>query len=292
VLYVWIDALSNYITALGYGSGDDALFKKYWPADVHLIGKEIMWFHTVYWPAILFSLSLPLPKKVYAHGWWTAEGRKMGKSTGNFIDLEKLRAITSAYSEDALRYYMLRAAPFGSDLDFAQADFDKAFNELANVVGNCLNRTIKMIGQYRDGVLPPVGDADAAVDDPLVAQTEKLANALQNAYDRLALQECATLPVELARATNGYIDATAPFKLRKEPDKAKRLDTVLHRAAQAIKNALVGLLPVLPEKAAAGLRQLGVDPAGRTFAELLDTPLAPGHKLGEGVPLFPKVETK
>jgi len=291
VLYVWIDALSNYITALGYGSGDDALFKKYWPADVHLIGKEIMWFHTVYWPAILSSLGLPLPKKVYAHGWWTAEGRKMGKSTGNFIDLEKLRAITSAYSEDALRYYMLRAAPFGSDLDFAQADFDKAFNELANVVGNCLNRTIKMIGQYRDGMLPAVGDADAAVDDPLVAQTEKLANALQNAYDRLALQECATLPVELARATNGYIDATAPFKLRKEPDKTKRLDTVLHRAAQAIKTALVGLLPVLPEKAAAGLRQLGVEPAGKTFAELLTTPLAPGHKLGEGVPLFPKVET-
>jgi methionyl-tRNA synthetase len=295
VLYVWIDALSNYITALGYGSDSapstqhSALFQKYWPADVHLIGKEIMWFHTVYWPAILFSLGLPLPKKVYAHGWWTAEGRKMGKSTGNFIDLEKLRAITSTYSEDALRYYMLRAAPFGSDLDFAQADFDKAFNELANVVGNCLNRTIKMIGQYRDGALPPIGDADAAVDDPLVAQTEKLAGALQDAYARLALQECATLPVELARTTNGYIDATAPFKLRKEPDKAKRLDTVLHRAAQAIKNALVGLLPVLPEKAAAGLRQLGVDPAGKTLVELLNTPLAPDHRLGEGVPLFPKV---
>src|SRR4051812_2383496 len=160
VLYVWIDALSNYITALGYGSDDNTLFKRYWPADVHLIGKEILWFHTVYWPAILFSLGLPLPRQVFAHGWWTAEGRKMGKSTGNFIDLDKLRAISSAYSQDALRYYMLRAAPFGSDLDFAQADFDKSFNELANVVGNCPNRTVKMIGRYRDGVLPAVGDVE------------------------------------------------------------------------------------------------------------------------------------
>ena len=291
VLYVWIDALSNYITALGYGSDDDARFRRYWPAEVHLIGKEIMWFHTVYWPAILFSLGLPLPKTVFAHGWWTADGKKMGKSTGNFIDLEKLRGLTSTYSEDALRYYMLRAAPFGNDLDFVQADFDKAFNELANVVGNCLNRTIKMIGQYRDGVLPAAGDVEA-LDDMLIAQTEKLAPALHDAYARLALQECATLPVELARATNGYIDATAPFKLRKEPDKAKRLDTVLNRAAQAIKNALVGLMPVLPEKAAAGLRQLGVDAVGRTLDELLNTPLAPGHKLGDGVPLFPKVEGK
>src|SRR5215212_6653723 len=116
VLYVWIDALSNYITALGYGGDDDSRFRKYWPADVHLIGKEILWFHTVYWPAILFSLGLDLPRQVFAHGWWTAEGRKMGKSTGNFIDLEKLRVISTTYSEDALRYYMLRAAPFGADL--------------------------------------------------------------------------------------------------------------------------------------------------------------------------------
>jgi methionyl-tRNA synthetase len=289
VLYVWIDALSNYITALGYGSDDDSLFKKYWPADVHLIGKEILWFHTVYWPAILFSLGLELPRQVFAHGWWTAEGRKMGKSTGNFIDLEKLRVIATNYSQDALRYYLLRAAPFGNDLDFAQTDFDKAFNELANVVGNCLNRTLKMIGQYRDGLLPPIGEVED-VDNHLVEQTAKLPAALTDAYRRLALQECALLPVELARATNGYIDATAPFKLKKDESKAKRLDTVLNRSAQAIKTALVALLPVLPEKAAAGLAQLGISIEGRTLNELLTTPLPPGHKLGEGKPLFPKVE--
>jgi methionyl-tRNA synthetase len=291
VLYVWIDALSNYITALGYGSDDQSRFKEFWPADVHLIGKEILWFHTVYWPAILFSLGLPLPKQVFAHGWWTAEGRKMGKSTGNFIDLEKLRDISSKYSQDALRYYLLRAAPFGSDLDFSHADFDKSYNELANVVGNCLNRTIKMIGRYRDGVVPDISEDDA-IDEHLVAQTAKLASNIEQAYEKLELQQCALLPVELARATNGYIDATAPFSLAKDPAKTKRLDTVLNRSANAIKSALVALLPVLPEKAAAGLSQLGVATDGKTISELLKSDLAHGHKLGEGQPLFPKLEVK
>src|SRR4051812_16312613 len=116
VLYVWIDALSNYISALGYGTDEEAPFRKFWPADVHLIGKEILWFHTVYWPAILFSLNIELPKQVFAHGWWTAEGRKMSKTEGNFIDLEKLRTVIANHSLDSLRYYLLRAAPFGSDL--------------------------------------------------------------------------------------------------------------------------------------------------------------------------------
>ncbi|HYO08093.1 MAG TPA: methionine--tRNA ligase [Tepidisphaeraceae bacterium] len=289
VLYVWIDALSNYITALGYASGDEAQFRQYWPADVHLIGKEILWFHTVYWPAILFSLDLPLPRQVFAHGWWTSGGRKMGKSLGNFIDLDKLRSVIDTYSLDALRYYLLRAAPFGSDLDWTDADFAKSFNELANVVGNCLNRTIKMVGRYRDGVLPAVGETGDA-DAHLVEQTGRLAVSVTDAYARLELQQCALLPVELARATNGYIDATAPFSLAKDPAKASRLDTVLNRSAQAIKNALVALLPVLPEKALAGLQQLNVPVEGRPLAELLASELPPGHKLGDGQPLFPKVD--
>jgi methionyl-tRNA synthetase len=291
VLYVWIDALSNYITALGYASDDETLFRKFWPADVHLIGKEILWFHTVYWPAILFSLGLPLPKQVYAHGWWTAEGRKMSKSLGNFIDLEKLREIVKTYSEDALRYYLLRAAPFGSDLDFSDADFHKAFNELANVVGNCLNRTVKMIGRYRGGALPAVGERDDSAEASLVDATDKLPARLADAYRKVELQSCATLPVELARATNGYIDATAPFSLAKDPAKSARLDTVLNLSAQAIYRALVGLLPVCPDKAAEGLRQLGVEPAGKTLDQLFSASLPARQKVGEGKPLFPKVET-
>src|SRR5690606_35197566 len=152
--YVWIDALSNYITALGYGQNDDARYRRYGPG-VHLIGKEILWFHTVDLAAMLLSIGEPLPSQVFAHRRWTGAGKKTSKSMGNFIDLEKLRAVIRDYSLDALRYYLLTAAPFGNDLNWTDADFHKSFNELANVVGNCLNRVLKMTGKYRGGVLPP-----------------------------------------------------------------------------------------------------------------------------------------
>jgi methionyl-tRNA synthetase len=288
VLYVWIDALSNYITALGYASADETLFKEFWPADLHVIGKEILWFHTVYWPAILFSLDLPLPKKVYAHGWWTSGGRKMSKSMGNFIDLQKLRETIAAYSLDALRYYLLRAAPFGSDLDWTESDFTKSFNELKNVVGNCLNRTIKMIDRYRGGVLPECGELQA-IDRELLAQGEQLRDKLSAAYEAVELQQCAELPVQLARATNGYIDATEPFKLAKDASQATRLNTVLNVATRSIHRALVGLLPILPQKAVEGLAQLKVNAGEKTLAWLYENPPAAGTKLGDATPLFPNL---
>jgi methionyl-tRNA synthetase len=289
VIYVWIDALTNYITALGYESADDSLFKKFWPG-AHVIGKDILWFHTVYWPAMLFSLNLPLPKKVVAHGWWTAEGKKMSKSLGNVIDIPRIRALAETHSLDAVRYYLLRAAPLGSDLDWSDTDFNKAFNELANVLGNCLNRTIKMIGRYRDGKIPAAGPLEQ-IDNDLIARAGSLQSDLDRAYENFHLQDAATLPIELARATNGYIDATAPFSLAKDPTKEQRLNTVLNLSAQSIKNALVALLPILPEKAAAGLAQLNVETKGKTLAQLLTTPLSPGHQLAEGQPLFPKIDT-
>ena len=288
VLYVWIDALSNYITALGYGSKDDSLFKRYWPADVHLIGKEIMWFHTVYWPAMLFSLGLEPPRRVFAHGWWTAEGRKMGKTLGNFIDVEELHRIISAYGLDALRYYMLKAAPFGNDLDWKKVEFVAAYNELGNVLGNCLNRIMTMVPKYRAGVVPAATDLQD-IDHTLADRIARFPADLAKAYDDLALQQCALLPIELARATNGYIDATAPFKLAKDPAMSARLDTVLNLATRAIYTALVAMLPVLPGKATAGLAQLGVDANERTLSDLMSMKL-PGHKLAQGSPLFPKVE--
>jgi len=291
VVYVWIDALSNYITALGYGSQDESRFKKYWPADVHLIGKEILWFHTVYWPAMLFSLGLPLPKQVFAHGWWTANGMKMGKSTGNFIDLEKLRELIGKYSLDNLRFYLLRAAPFGSDLDFNQADFDKSVNELANVVGNCLNRVVNMVGRYRGGVLPAAGELEP-IDRDLLARADALGREVAGAYQRVALQECAVLPVELARGANGYIDATRPFSLAKDPAQSARLDTVLFVATQAIYRTLVALLPILPEKAAAGLRQLGAAIEDKTLDQLNANPPKAGSAFEQAAPLFPKAEAK
>ncbi len=289
VLYVWIDALSNYITALDYPDGEK--YKTFWPVDNHLIGKEILWFHAVYWPAMLISLGQPLPKLVFAHGWWTAEGKKMSKSLGNFIDIERLRTVISTYGLDSLRYYLLRAAPFGSDLDWKDSELAGAYAELGNVVGNLLNRTLNMIGKYRDGKVPAIGTLNEA-DTALKKQIGTLAADLSSAYDAVELQRAALLPIELARAANAYIDVTRPFSLAKDPAQAQQLDVVLTLVANACKNILAGLLPVLPEKAAAGLAQLNVDPNGKTIRQLLETDLPDGHALGKAEVLFPRIEAK
>jgi methionyl-tRNA synthetase len=289
VVYVWIDALSNYITALGYASADDALFKKFWPADLHVIGKDILWFHAVYWPAMLFSLGLEPPKKIAAHGWWVSGERKMSKSLGNFVGLEELRQVSATYTQDALRYYMLRAAPFGGDLAWTDADLLKSFNELKNIVGNCLNRTVKMVERYRGGVLPAAGQLEA-IDNDLLNRVQQLPAQIAQAYEKLELQQCAILPVELARATNGYIDATEPFKLAKDPNQSARLDTVLNLSAGAIHHALVGLIPLLPQKAIEGLSQLGISASGKPISELFSARPPNGIKLGPAHPLFPNVE--
>jgi methionyl-tRNA synthetase len=289
VVYVWIDALSNYITALGYGTEQDANFQRYWPADVHVIGKDIMWFHTVYWPAMLFALGLEPPKAVVAHGWFMSGGRKMGKTLGNFVDLEMLRKKVADHGLDALRYFLLRGAVFGSDPDWNETDFTKSFNELANVLGNCLNRVVKMVGRYRPA-LPAVAEPLEEMDRQLIAATEALPGQIESAYEKFELQQCALLPMELLRNTNGYIDSTEPFKLAKDPAKAGRLDTVLNLSAQAIYRALVALLPIIPDKATEGLSQLGVSTQDRTLPDLFAAPLPAGQKLGEATPLFPKLQ--
>ncbi len=192
VLYVWIDALSNYITALGYGTDSAERFKRFWPVDVHLIGKEILWFHTVYWPAMLMSLGVPLPKQVYAHGWWTSEGQKMSKTVGNFIDLATLRREIAKYGFDTLRFYMLRAAPFGADLDWKETELASAHNELGNVVGNCLNRILNMAESYLGGAVPeapPTLDAADASHAAFISRNETFERDLDEKYRVLALQD-------------------------------------------------------------------------------------------------------
>ena len=290
VLYVWIDALSNYVTALGWPADDRALFDTYWPADAHLIGKEILWFHAFYWPAMLLALGQPLPKRLFAHGWWTSDGKKMSKSLGNFVDLAKLRQYGGIYGNDALRFYMLRAAPFGNDLDFNAAELRTAYLELGNVLGNLLNRTLNMIHKYRGGTVPAIG-VKGPEDDAVERAIAEMPVKLRAAYNTFALQDVATLPIDVARAANAYIDQTRPFSLAKDPAQAARLDTVLNTIARATHAALVGLLPVLPVKAAAGLSQLGISTEGKTFDALLGE-FADGAKLGAASVLFPKLEEK
>ena len=248
-----------------------------------------MWFHTVYWPAMLISLDLPLPKAVFAHGWWTSDGRKMSKSMGNFIDLAKLRGVIEKYSRDALRFYLLRAAPFGSDLDWSDKEFLATYDDLSKKLGNCLNRTTNMTARYRQSKVPAAGEL-LEIDRVVVAQIEALPAKLAEAYGRCALQECTLIPIELVRALDGYIEATAPFKLAKDAAQAERLNTVLSLLIRGMHTALVGLLPILPEKAAEGLVQLNVDPTGKSLGDLFAAAPEVGAQIGAGSPLFPKIE--
>jgi methionyl-tRNA synthetase len=289
VVYVWIDALTNYITVLGYGeAGHDEKFRRYWPANLHLIGKEIMWFHTVYWPAMLMGLNLPLPRMVFAHGWWTRDGQKMSKTLENFVTVADLRALSSQYSFDAVRFYMLRAGVFGSDLDWSDSEFDIAYADLSKKLGNCLNRITKMTAQYCNNTVPAAGDLES-LDQAVLSQANELPAKLADAYSRIALQQCALLPIELVRTVDGYIEATAPFKM-KDVSLVARRGTVLNVITRGMHAALVGLLPVMPTKAAEGLKQLGIDPAGRSMPELFAAAPQAGAKLGEAAALFPRVQ--
>jgi methionyl-tRNA synthetase len=249
---------------------------------------------------MLMSLGEPVPESVFAHGWWVSGGKKMSKSLGNFIGLDELRRVTDYYGLDTLRYYLLRAAPFGSDLDWQFDELHKSYLELANVLGNGLNRVLKMIGKYRDCVLPSAGAAGeptnldrsepsiAGLEADLLMSSSELEQLVTSAYRELSLQNAVLYPVELVRKVNVYIDKTEPFKLAKDESQRARLDAVLANATIAIYRALVALLPVLPEKAAVGLAQLGVDPAGRTLADLMARPPQPGHVFSSGEPLFPR----
>ena len=183
VIYVWIDALTNYITALGYGTDDDSKYQKYWPADVHLVGKEIVRFHTIYWPIMLMALDLPLPKKVFAHGWLLMKDGKMSKSKGNVVDPVTL---IDRYGLDALRYYLLREVPFGSDGVFTPEGFVERINfDLANDLGNLLNRTVAMINQYFDGVIPTYNGSTTEFEKSLLEVNKKRCNQYEEAMEKM-----------------------------------------------------------------------------------------------------------
>lgn len=289
VIYVWFDALANYLTALGYP--DAPSFEKFWPADVHLVGKDILRFHAVYWPAFLLAAGLALPKKVFAHGWWTVEGEKMSKSKGNVVNpVEVLEEVGA----DAFRYFLLREVPFGLDGDYSQkALVNRYNNDLANDLGNLLSRTLKMIQQYADGRIPtPSGHAGGPQE---VAQ--RLPERMEAAMRDLAFHRALGEVWQLVERANQYIEQSAPWNLAKDPSQKERLSSVLYNAAEALRLLSLHLYPFMPETARTMARQLGLDP-DRLFEPGTLAGSTQWGKLGPGLPvskakaLFPRMEPK
>ena len=255
VIYVWLDALTNYITALGYGSEDETLYNKFWPCDVHLIGKDIIRFHTIYWPAFLMSLDIPLPEKVYGHGWVLLEGGKMSKSKGNVVDPVIL---AERYGVDALRYYLLREIAFGSDGVFSNENLINRINsDLANDLGNLVSRTVAMVDKYFGGTIPAereAGDFDADLK-ALAAETVKNAEA---SLDKLNFSIALADIWKFVSRTNKYIDETAPWALAKDESKKARLAEVMYNLCESIRIISVLIAPFMPNTTPEIRKQLGV----------------------------------
>ena len=289
VVYVWIDALSNYITALGYGSDDDSLFQKYWPADVHMVGKEIVRFHTIYWPIMLMALDLPLPKKIFGHGWLMMKDGKMSKSKGNVVYPEML---VERYSLDALRYYLLRAVPFGSDGVFTPEDFVSRVNyDLANDLGNLLNRTIAMINKYCEGIVPKYASKVTLYDSELSTTAANVVGRYHEAMDKMEFSTALSEVWTLISRANKYIDETQPWVLAKDPEKKAELDSVMVHLAESLRIVAILLQPIMTETPANIFHQLGLTSEAMDLKDLRFGEFPSDTKVvAKGTPIFPRLE--
>lgn len=292
VIYVWIDALSNYITALGYGTDDDSKYLNYWPADVHLVGKEIVRFHTIYWPIMLMALDLPLPKKVFAHGWLLMKDGKMSKSKGNVVDPVTL---IDRYGLDALRYYLLREVPFGADGVFTPEGFVERVNfDLANDLGNLLNRTVAMINRYFDGIIPVYTGSEGEFDQQLHEMSKQTVRKYEEAMEKMEFSVALTAVWQLISRTNKYIDETQPWVLAKDEANQKALGNVMAHLAESLRQTAVLLQPFLTQTPKRIFTQLNVLEESLTSWESLETfgGIPEGTKVQKGEPIFPRLEAE
>ena len=288
VVYVWLDALTNYISALGYLSDDDSLFKKYWPCDLHIVGKEIIRFHTIVWPIMLMALNLPLPKKVFGHGWLVIDGGKISKSLGNY---KEPREYIDTYSVDAVRYFALREVPFGSDGSFSEeALINRTNGDLANILGNLVNRTIGMINKYFDGEVSNKGVSEE-IDNNLIKEAESLYIKVENYMNKLEVPKALDSIFDLFRSLNKYIDETTPWILAKDDSKRDRLATVLYNLIEGIRIGTVLLRPFIPETTEKIFKQINTDNTSYDSVKEFG-----GYKSSTkvGIPevLFQRIETK
>ena len=288
IVYVWIDALSNYISALGYLSQDDSKFKRYWPADLHIVGKEIVRFHTIIWPIMLMALGLELPKKVFGHGWLVIDGGKISKSSGNYQDPREYIAM---YGIDAVRYFVLREVPFGNDGNFSvDAMVTRANADLANVLGNLVNRTIGMINKYFDGVVTNTRCSEE-LDNDLIKVALSLRDKVDNDMDKLEVSSALEHIFDLFRACNKYIDETMPWILAKEENKKDRLATVLYNLVESIRIGTVFLSPFIPSASERIFKQLNTD-IKDMFSVNEFGGYVSGTKVGIADPIFQRIEVK